>query len=82
MIDDCNRVGLDPGTLTLTAQVETHVLVPSETARPDDGVMTVRDPQLAAALRHKDEICADYSARKEEDAKAAAAAEETARSRF
>lgn len=47
MIDDCNRVGLDPGTLTLTVQVETHVLVPSETARPDDGVMTGTTEEVA-----------------------------------
>jgi alkanesulfonate monooxygenase SsuD/methylene tetrahydromethanopterin reductase-like flavin-dependent oxidoreductase (luciferase family) len=45
----CERVGRDPGTLTLTAQTEVHVLLPGET-KCDDGVMTGTPDEVAEML--------------------------------
>lgn len=50
MIDACERVGRDPGTLTLTAQIEAHVLAPGEKKGQDDGVMTGTAEEVAEML--------------------------------
>jgi alkanesulfonate monooxygenase SsuD/methylene tetrahydromethanopterin reductase-like flavin-dependent oxidoreductase (luciferase family) len=51
MLDACERVGRDPATLTLTAQVETHVLVPGESKRDEGGVMVGTVEEVAEMLQ-------------------------------
>lgn len=55
MIGACERVGRDPGTLSLTAQIQAHVLAPGETKRLDDVLMTGTADEVAEMLH----VCAE-----------------------
>lgn len=54
MRDACDRVGRDPATLTLTAQIEVRVLAPGDTRQQDDGVKSGTPEEVVGML----ETCA------------------------
>jgi alkanesulfonate monooxygenase SsuD/methylene tetrahydromethanopterin reductase-like flavin-dependent oxidoreductase (luciferase family) len=56
MLHTCERVGRDPATLELTAQVEARVLAPGEQRAQNDPAMTGTPDEVAEMLHECSEV--------------------------